>query len=45
MWPHFISDPHHVTITMNLGESVLKLKKFHIHKNDAEAHGPKLMVI
>ena len=28
-----------------LGESILKLKRVLIHKNDADAHGPKLMAI
>ena len=43
----FISLATHITSTLSwiLEESILKPKRVHIHKNDAEAHGPKLMVI
>ena len=33
------------TLPWILGESILKPKRIHIHENDAEAHGPKLMAI
>ena len=46
--PHgFISLVTRTTSTLSwiLGESILKPKRVHIHKNDAEAHGPKFMAI
>ena len=46
--PHdFISLATCTTSTLSwiLGESILKSKRVHIHKNDAESHGPKLMTI
>ena len=46
--PHgFISLATHTTSTLLwiLGESILKPKRVHIHKNDVQAHGPKLMAI
>ena len=46
--PHgFISLATRTTSTLSwiLGESILKPKRVLIHKNDAEAHGPKLMAI
>ena len=46
--PHdFISLATRTTSTLSwiLGESILKPKRVLINKNDAEAHGPKLMVI
>ena len=46
--PHgFISMATCTTSTLSwiLGESILKPKRVHIHKNVVEAHGPKLMTI
>ena len=46
--PHgFISLATRITSILSwiLGESILNPKKVLIHKNDAKAHGPKLMVI
>ena len=46
--PHgFISMATCTTSTLSwiLGESILKHKRVHIHKNVVKAHGPKLMTI
>ena len=46
--PHdFISLATRITSILSwiLGESILKPKRVLIHKNDAKAHGPKLMAI